>query len=273
MRNLIIFFLAIGLAFGGCKPQPQQPRDDGAITQPADDASVQDAATSLQDASVQYAYVPVQDATTSKAGVSSLAAYLSQSMMTWRKGDSVFYDAIAVDIAVVVSAESEPPVFTHDDARGETGILMATLAFFEGGLQKWVDATFEGGCNDTVWRASKTGRATMAGVGDCDGGNAISLWQVHVEHTLALLPDGGWRAAAGDDLADGGPPDGVDLIRPRDLRDRRVAVRVALHMARESVFVTGSLCHYSGEGAFGGGCPKAKARLDFARNWWQHHPL
>ena len=160
---------------------------------------------------------------------------------------------IADDIVAVVSEETEPAVFPQDDDRHKTATLIATLAFWESNFQLYVD---NGSCDDRAWRKTREGRATLLS-GDCDGGWAYSMFQIHPEGGIALEPGGGWHHEFG-------AIDGQAM-----LADRKVAVRVALHMARQSIGHGAGLCQYSGEI---GPCPKAAARLSFAQRWWAAHP-
>ena len=54
------------------------------------------------------------------------------------------------------------------------------------------------------------------------------------------------------------------------LADRQRAARVALHMMRTSLKRSGTLCGYTGEAA---PCPKARQRLEFARDYLRAHPF
>ena len=102
--------------------------------------------------------------------------------------------------------------------------------------------------------------------GDCDGGRAYSLWQIHGGGGLVLLASGGYvsRGQAGSEQ------DGSQLVTAQDLiTDRKIAAKTALHMIRVSVKQSGGLCGYTGER---GECPKAKARLEKAKSYLRARP-
>lgn len=74
-------------------------------------------------------------------------------------------------------------------------------------------------------------------LGGCDGSLASSILQVHA---------------------------------PRG-HDRAYYVRLASSIAARSLHETGGLCWYSGEGALGDGCPKAKMMMGIASGYWRAH--
>jgi hypothetical protein len=169
-------------------------------------------------------------------------------MTAWAKPDqkSASYADIARDI---VEVSGEPKM----------AITMASLAFWESRFWKHVD---DGGCNTR----RKEIRALMSVTGDCDGGIAWSLWQIHA-FGVVLTPDGEWKYAW-DDHANPGQKSltGADLIA-----DRKLAARVAMAMVRKSLRLSGgTLCGYSGEP---GPCPKAAQRQQFAESWLRKHPF
>lgn len=155
--------------------------------------------------------------------------------------------AIAKDIAAV-ALDPAMPSFSKDESGARAGILLAAIAFFESGFRDYVDS---GRCNDPAWRSSDEGRRMLAAHADCDHGIAVSIWQIH--------------------------PSTLYFERLREeataekLRDRRYAASVALRLAYRSIEGSGSLAGYTGEDpSF---CPKADARLNFAVDQADKHPL
>ena len=122
--------------------------------------------------------------------VTALAVQLDEDAIGWlglppsgdeafekREGESVA--AVRQRIAEVAKeaaslAFSEKPVWAGDDGTRTARLLMC-VAFFESGFRGYVD---DGRCDDPAWRATPTGRRMMRR-GDCDGGHARSLWQLH----------------------------------------------------------------------------------------------
>jgi hypothetical protein len=191
-----------------------------------------------------------------------LEAYLLQAINAWAPPrvmpdkDGSHYVAIARDIVEVVLDPAEAPIW---DERWKSATLLAGIAFFESHFWKHVD---DGRCNDNAWREGEGKKLTLV-TGNCDGGWATSMWQIHAYDGIALTEDGGWIGAWG--------AKGRKLLYGKDLiADRRVAARVALHIARASLKRSGTLCGYSGEND---GCPKARVRLEFAKAWMRSHPF
>jgi hypothetical protein len=149
-------------------------------------------------------------------------------------------ESIAADVAAVTLAE--PRAFDGDSSGQRTALLLLSIARWEtgGSWAAWVD---DGRCNDPAWRAAHA--ALMKG-GDCDGGAAYGLWQVH---------------APGDDPA----------VGRTYVADRRVGIRAALAVARASLESGRGLCGYSGEQP--PHCPKAALRLETARRWVTEFPF
>jgi hypothetical protein len=84
--------------------------------------------------------------------------------------------------------------------------------------------------------------------GDCDGGHAWGMWQVHAPNEDASI--------------------GRTYVS-----DRKAGIRAALTIARESLKAHIGLCHYSGE--IWPRCRLASMRLETARNWvskFPYHP-
>src|SRR5579871_2044378 len=83
-------------------------------------------------------------------------------------------------------------------------------------LPSWID---DGKCNEEKWR---TDHPQWIKGGDCDGGHAWGMWQVH-------------------------PPNEDAAIGHTYVADRKVGIRAALTIARASLQAHIGLCHYSGE--------------------------
>ncbi len=168
--------------------------------------------------------------------------------------------SVAEDIVTVALDASEPSVFAHADGRVKTALLQAAIASMETGFQKFVD---DGSCNQAGYVADRRG--------DCDGRHAFSLWQIHVSGGgYILLEDGTLSSkmyAAPSVLASHTVIGGAELVA-----DRKVAVRVAQRVERDSLKYHGSLCAYSGESCMDNRHPKAKARLDRAMTYYAAHP-
>ena len=171
---------------------------------------------------------------------------VSEEMATRQRG-------VAEDVASVVSDESEPVVWKQGAVM--SGLVLASLAVMEGGISGYVDS---GECNNRKWREKN--RSVLA-AGDCDGGRAYSLWQIHAGTGLVLVAGGGYAYR--------GQADGQLVTGQNMIDDRKVAARAALHILRSSVRRGGGLCEYTGEK---GQCPKAKMRLEKAERYLRAHP-
>lgn len=174
----------------------------------------------------------------------TLPSYLLAAMLAWTSGSNradrneARYLEIATDIASV--ATSEPALFRDDASRTKSALVLLSIAFWESGFSAKVD------------------RGELLG----DRGLAVSLWQIHDEGGLVMLPSG--YAHARD------VPGATDIVTAARLKaDRRLAARMALHIALGSLKRSGGLCGYSGEP---GPCPRAKLRLEHAIQWYRSHP-
>ena len=201
-----------------------------------------------------------------KPDTSKLEAYLLEAMTKWAPAstmpgrDVAHFPAIAHDVAEVVLDPLEKALWEPDPGKGKTATLLAAMAFWEGRFWKHVD---DGTCNDMAKRRQKKVRELLFTTGDCDGGIAYSLWQLHA-YGVVLTDDGEWKYSW--DAPGKKSLTGADIIA-----DRKLAARLALHMIRKSFRLSGhTLCGYSGEP---GPCPKAKMRLQFAENWSARHPF
>lgn len=149
-------------------------------------------------------------------------------------------ESIATDIATVVL---EGQRAFDDDATGQqTGLLATSLAHYETG-RSWASWIDDGSCNEPAWRAR---HADLLRAGDCDGGHAWGMWQVHV------------------------PGDSVTLGKAL-VADRKAGIRAALAIATASLQAHVGLCQYSGEHY--PHCRLAELRLWTARKWVSLFPF
>jgi len=195
-----------------------------------------------------------------------LSSYVQDLMLKWVPAknmplhDVSHYASIAYDISTIALDPKEKGVFPGGD-QWKNAVLLATIGDWEGHYWKHVD---DGRCNDKVFRASQSGKDLLGRTGDCDGGHAYSIFQIHPEGGIALTDDGLWTHLA-KKPGDPSSADGADLVS-----DRQVAARTALHMLRASLRSNGSLCAYSGERR---PCVKAIKRLEFALLWMRKQPF
>jgi hypothetical protein len=162
----------------------------------------------------------------------ALASYLIAALLAWcpvarqsrmETADEakVRYAAIAQDISAVVFDEAEPPLYTGDRARERTGLILAALAVQESALRRDVDL---GVCRQGDAR------------GDSDSCHAFTLWQIHANDNGGIVTDGTGLRFIGTMSPEWQQAHWFDVLRGVDLvRDRKLAARVALHMARVSV--------------------------------------
>jgi hypothetical protein len=168
-----------------------------------------------------------------------LKAYTLGVMRDWppAKIPAVDYEPLAEDIAR--AALERGTAAPHEDA-----VLLAALAYFEGArFAEYVDG---GRCNDAAWRATAAARALMRVGGDCDDARAHTLWQVWPTRDRASQL--------------------YEVCSAEAIADRATAARCALRIAS----LDPSLCRYTGERRV---CPKAWARLAFARRALAAHPF
>lgn len=202
-----------------------------------------------------------------------LASYIFIAMLSWipvrnltpygESEDEVKtrLHSIAEDIVTVALDANEPPVFANADGRVKTALLQAAIASMETGYQKFVD---EGACNKRGFVPDRRG--------DCDGGHAFSMWQIHVAGDgYILLEDGTLTSkmyATPDMLQSHQVIGGAELVA-----DRKTAIRVAQRIERSSLKNFHSLCAYSGESCIEDRHPKAKDRLQRAMTYYASHPF
>ena len=191
-------------------------------------------------------------------------------MRSWPKGSKELPTAdlndIASDVAAAVLSEPETVELAtgkscdmvRDSGRcfwpngwssdGDKAVLLASLAYYEGSrFAEYVDASR---CTDKEWR--KVHAHAMRIGGECDGGYAHTLWQIHPFRpapTATIYPV--------CDVSD------VDT-------SRFGAARCALEIARKSISGRDNLTLYTGENDYDH--PKADERLNFARETIRKHP-
>ncbi len=204
------------------------------------------------------------------------------------------FHSIAIDVAQAAAVEDS--AFPHDAFNGRMAELVLALAFMESRFREYVD---DGRCNDLDWQEKTEEGQHLTGIGGtCDGSKrlhmvlATSMWQIHADQGIVLFDP---KKAGRDSMnlwdaeqvnsdeikklieADSKLPKGFgnfvtkDTIRGTD--NRLLAARTAWHLIhgalRASKFV--NICAYTGE--WGDDCPKSFKRLEFARKWWEKHPL
>ena len=200
-----------------------------------------------------------------------LRDFTLDTMMGWPKGarDLPVADVtdIANDIAAAVSSEPTAVELTTGkscytirgsdrcfwqpewNTDGAKAVLMAALAYYEGSrFAGYVDTNL---CTDKTWRKSENSKRTMHMGGDCDGGAAHSLWQIHPFQ----LPNSKHYPICAKDVVDG---------------SRFNAARCALELARQSMVNRNNLSGYTGEDMYIH--PKADDRLNWARDSLRKHP-
>jgi hypothetical protein len=134
---------------------------------------------------------------------------------------------------------------------GSKAVLLTAVAYWEG--SRYLEYVDNGDCNNKIWRKSPEGARLMHMGGDCDGGHAYSLLQIHpitnAKNVLGKLC--GHKAVAGS---------------------RAGAFRCGLEMMRRSMTVDGTLSEYTGESLYGDKHPKADERLNFAKDALRNYP-
>ena len=204
----------------------------------------------------------------------TLAGFTLDVMLGWRHAASALpvidYAGLSRDIATAVilepaafddmhapckqvGSELDPrrcrwasSFWSADNAKAT---LLAAVGYWEGSrYAEYVDA---GQCNDRSWRKTPEGAWLMKLGGDCDGGHAFSLWQIHpIAKPANVL---------------------FDLCNARVVAKRMPAARCALEMLRRSLAADGTLGEYTGESLYGAKRPKADERLNFAKDALKAH--
>lgn len=197
-----------------------------------------------------------------------LVTYLVSAMKIWSpeatmpNKDVSHYESIAKDVAEVARDPKEKALFEDDPHRAKMVVQIMHVAKMESSFWQSVD---NGTCNglhpENVVDLALLKKAGM----ECDSKAAWSMWQIHVGKGIWLTADG-ITSMGGTGPAITGP----DLIK-----DRKLAVRVALHIMRMSFHARIGLCGYSGEkyreGEPDNGCPLAAKRVAGARDFFKEH--
>jgi hypothetical protein len=209
----------------------------------------------------------------------NLEMYIASALHEWEPS-SHLQEAVAHDIVRVALDPGEEALFPDDVNRAKTATLLASVEDHEGHGWAYVD---RGVCNDP-----KQIDNPLLKNGNCDGGSAVSLFQIHPGRGIVLFSNGLYgyksiedpRKSAHQQDTPAAPPAGpagalsspsspqTQVITAAELHDRLVAAKVALHMLRASLRRDGTLCEYSGEVKL---CPKARKRLEFAEKWSASH--
>jgi hypothetical protein len=192
----------------------------------------------------------------------NLIGYVLAAMLAWfplskhpepEVKSAARYAEVARAIAEVALDPGEPPLFDGPAGRARTALVDAGIAALEGGFRAYVD---DGSCNAVAFLAGRRPH--------CDHGRAYSIWQIQTARGMSLHGDTWqWWSLRSPEARITGP----DLIA-----DRKLAARLALHIARKSIRDYGSLCAYTGEKCRGAH-PNADARLALADRWWRSHPF
>jgi len=238
----------------------------------------------------------------------ALAGYVLTAMQEWNKGPmagkATLLAEIARDIAWV--ALERPRIWDGSNGAREA-ILLARIAWFEDRYRDYVDQGYcqiwatmcmaRGmGCNLDVLKHTVTKQhqpilsvnearkkgdeaVDLMNLGTCDGGQAVSIWQIHYEcGSIRFFADGGWQNACSAPrdkvVLEISKTDGLVLPNMSDedrQKHRRNSARVAHAMARQSIRVGAGLRNYvGGEGPER--AEMASMRLDSAMAWSAKHP-
>lgn len=180
-----------------------------------------------------------------------LTQYFETAMKSWVKPDafSVDYHAVASDVATVIVGED--PIWDGDKSRARTGIMLLGIAMWESRYRAYVD---DGTCNKyaSVKGPLPKEIKVLLQKGNCDGGWAYSMWQVHPVR---------WNAGNGR----------IEDWTREVLMDRKAAIHAALAIARRSIRGSGGLCWYTGEPGGDEGCPKAEVRFKTGLEYYRDH--
>ena len=238
----------------------------------------------------------------------ALAGYVLTAMQEWNKGpmagNATLLAEIARDIAWVAL---ERPRIWDGSSGAREAIVLARIAWFEDRYRDYVDQGYcqiwatmcmarGTGCNLDVLKhtvakkhapilsvneARKKGdeAVSLMQLGTCDGGQAVSIWQIHYEcGSIRFFADGGWQNACSAPrdkvVREISKTDGLvtpDMSDEDRQRHRRNSARVAHAMARQSIRAGAGLRNYVG----GDGPERAEMasmRLDSAIAWSVKHP-
>jgi hypothetical protein len=180
--------------------------------------------------------------------IEPLAAYVLTAMKRWAPPDELSADYEEIARQIATTALDGEPVWEHDTSRGKTAILIASLGFWESRFRAYVD---DGSCNAKGF----TSRSKLAYLGNCDGGWAHSIWQIHPMRLCTSKDAAGFCT--------------YEDVTGKKLSDRAYASRIALWLARRSIRGGAGLTGYTGEVA---GFTKARTRLSFALDYSRRHP-
>jgi hypothetical protein len=149
---------------------------------------------------------------------------------------------VTQEVIDVAYDPTEAPLFKGPDGRARTAILLGVIATLETRLAAHVR---QGRC--------KTGECDPNGSG---GHDAVGLMQIHVGEDGILLTQKGYRRCSRRDAS---------CLHESDLiRHEEVAIRLALHMVRQS-----GLASYCGEPVEG---PVTQRRKNVLEAWLTKHP-
>ncbi len=194
-----------------------------------------------------------------QAHFKALELYIATALHAWEPF-STLQEAVAHDIVRAVLDPGEEPLFAGDDLKVQTAVLLASVETHEGHGMRYVDSGF---CNDPKQKDNP-----LLKNGGCDGGHAVSLFQIHPGPGIVLLDNGLYGYRRSPPPVD--PSRTSQIVDAKALLDRPTATKTALHMLRAALKHDGTLCEYSGELR---PCPKAAKRLTFAKEWLTSHPF
>ena len=203
--------------------------------------------------------------------------YVLDAMNSAAKPDSysASYKDVAHDIATVVLDPQEPPIWKNDKMKARTAVLLVSLAYNETSFHAYVD---DGRCNDVKWRSTSEGAKTMKIGGNCDGGHARSMWQLHMSGGIVIVPVNYDDESKDVDRREWcysyqcSEDDGKVVDPKQVIENRQDAIRIALHMVRRSIRNHVGLCQFTGESDV---CPKGEVRLQWAegpKGYSKFHP-
>lgn len=180
------------------------------------------------------------------------------------------YTSIAESIADVVLDPAETAVLSQSRVAADplqdgiigNALILASTAAFEGGYHEFVD---DGSCNNQAWRRA---HQEIIRNGDCDGGHAWTLWQIHTMGGLVLT---GPYVTGYMYVDDARQHPEIIITGSKMIADRKLGARTALHIMRVTMRDHHSLCAYTGE-ACAGPMPLAVNRLNRPLQYRINHP-
>lgn len=180
------------------------------------------------------------------------------------------YESIADDIVDVAYDDALKPLFTGEEGRLKTALMLTAMPSLEGGFHKWVD---DGTCNTRTFQTHMQAQGKM----ECDGGLAWSLWQLHMYNYV--IKDGMLTQA--QYLQNSLKQEDRDWIRnhkseiitPQQvIADRKLAVKIAYYLMYYSLHNFQTLCAYTGEHCEGPH-PLADHRRNRGVDYLRAHPF